>query len=288
MIFNQNDGRGIIPVKEGGTGKKTHTSNSVLTGNGNNAVNNVPSADGAFYSDGTNKAPKFATLPIAQGGTGAKTAADALKNLGITVAANIINLLSGAKSNIQTQLDGKAASSHGNHVPTKETANNARFLRNDNTWQTVTPANIGAATSEHSHNDLYYTETEVNTILGSYLKKYELNAINIDSTGGNWTVDISEEGHGTVPSTWVNVTQTTSGHFYTQIAIKCNKDSNTNREAGDIWIRDKYNGSAWSKWTMIIPQHKYLQVYATIEQLETDIGMELVGLDQRISALENK
>ncbi len=40
---------------------------------------------------------------------------------------------------------GAAATSHGNHVPTKETANNKIFLRNDNTWQEVTPANIGAA-----------------------------------------------------------------------------------------------------------------------------------------------
>ena len=39
---------------------------------------------------------------------------------------------------------GAAAISHGNHVPSIETANNARFLRNDNTWQTITPANIGA------------------------------------------------------------------------------------------------------------------------------------------------
>lgn len=41
---------------------------------------------------------------------------------------------------------GAAAYSHGNHVPTTETANNAKFLRNDNTWQLVTPANIGAVT----------------------------------------------------------------------------------------------------------------------------------------------
>ena len=53
---------------------------------------------------------------------------------------------------LQTALNGKANTSHGNHVPTTETANNARFLRNDNTWQTVTPANIGAATSSHTHN----------------------------------------------------------------------------------------------------------------------------------------
>lgn len=46
---------------------------------------------------------------------------------------------------------GKAAKSHGNHVPATQTANNATFLRNDNTWQTVTPANIGAAASSHNH-----------------------------------------------------------------------------------------------------------------------------------------
>lgn len=46
-------------------------------------------------------------------------------------------------------LDGNHASafalvSHGNHVPAVQAANNKVFLRNDNTWQTVTPANIGA------------------------------------------------------------------------------------------------------------------------------------------------
>ena len=46
----------------------------------------------------------------------------------------------------------KANASHGNHVPTTQTANNAIFLRNDNTWQTVKPANIGAAASSHTHN----------------------------------------------------------------------------------------------------------------------------------------
>ena len=46
---------------------------------------------------------------------------------------------------VQSAIGGRAPAAHGNHVPTTETANNARFLRNDNTWQTVTPANIGAA-----------------------------------------------------------------------------------------------------------------------------------------------
>lgn len=56
------------------------------------------------------------------------------------------------ESEIDSKLSGKANSSHGNHVPATQTANNAVFLRNDNSWQTVTPANIGAATSGHTHS----------------------------------------------------------------------------------------------------------------------------------------
>ena len=47
---------------------------------------------------------------------------------------------------------GAAASSHGHHVPTVQTASNKIFLRNDNTWQTVAPSNIGAAESSHNHS----------------------------------------------------------------------------------------------------------------------------------------
>ena len=48
---------------------------------------------------------------------------------------------------IDDLLEGKANTSHGNHVPATQTANNTKFLRNDNTWQSVTPANIGARPS---------------------------------------------------------------------------------------------------------------------------------------------
>lgn len=41
---------------------------------------------------------------------------------------------------------GAAGKNHGNHVPATQTANNATFLRNDNTWQKVTPAGIGMKT----------------------------------------------------------------------------------------------------------------------------------------------
>lgn len=80
---------------------------------------------------------------------------------GITATTTELNYVDGVTSNIQTQLNGKAASSHGNHVPATQTASNKVFLRNDNTWQTITPANIGAAASSHG-NHVPATETANN------------------------------------------------------------------------------------------------------------------------------
>lgn len=48
-------------------------------------------------------------------------------------------------------LENKMAN-HGNHIPAPQTANNKVFLRNDNTWQTITPANIGAANASHGNH----------------------------------------------------------------------------------------------------------------------------------------
>jgi hypothetical protein len=65
------------------------------------------------------------------------------------------------ETEVNNLLANKAASSHGNHVPAVETANNAKFLRNDNTWQTVTPANIGAAASSHGTHVSFSTTAPV-------------------------------------------------------------------------------------------------------------------------------
>ncbi|MDF2610035.1 MAG: hypothetical protein K0R92_1509 [Lachnospiraceae bacterium] len=52
------------------------------------------------------------TLPVAKGGTGATTAATALTNLGLTATAAELNYMDGVTSAVQTQINGKAASSH--------------------------------------------------------------------------------------------------------------------------------------------------------------------------------
>lgn len=54
--------------------------------------------------------------------------------------------------------NSKANTSHGNHVPSVQTADNSTYLRNDNTWHKITPADIGAqpkgnySTVGHGHS----------------------------------------------------------------------------------------------------------------------------------------
>ena len=50
---------------------------------------------------------------------------------------------------------GAAATEHGAHVPAVQVADNSVFLRNDNSWQPVTPENIGAATEEQGQKADY-------------------------------------------------------------------------------------------------------------------------------------
>nr|DAH99908.1 MAG TPA: hypothetical protein [Caudoviricetes sp.] len=50
------------------------------------------------------------------------------------------------KTETDNKLKDKADKQHGLHVPQTQTPSNSVFLRNDNTWQQVTPDNIGAPT----------------------------------------------------------------------------------------------------------------------------------------------
>lgn len=69
----------------------------------------------ALTPDATNDQVTIAlngVVPITNGGTGAATAAAALTNLGVTATAAELNYVDGVTSNIQTQLGGKAPTSH--------------------------------------------------------------------------------------------------------------------------------------------------------------------------------
>ena len=137
-----------------------------------NKVVNSAIAEAKAYADSAASKIKSDLL------NGAGAAYDTLKELGDLIVDNTdaidaLEIIASGKANsehghaiadvsgLQTALDGKAASSHGAHVPTPETANSAKFLRNDNTWQTVTPANIGAAASSHGTHVTYSTTNPV-------------------------------------------------------------------------------------------------------------------------------
>lgn len=75
---------GFVDVTDGGTGKQSFTSNSVVIGDTSTALGEVTSSQGAFYSTGNNETPKFGILPINSGGTGADNVADARINIGAT------------------------------------------------------------------------------------------------------------------------------------------------------------------------------------------------------------
>lgn len=81
----------IIDAAHGGTGRATLTANAVIAGNGTGTVKLITSASGALYSTSSGGTPQFGTLPVAQGGTGATTAANARSNLAVYSTTEVDN-----------------------------------------------------------------------------------------------------------------------------------------------------------------------------------------------------
>ena len=78
--------------------------------------------------------------------------------------------LKGVTSAIQTQLNGKAATSHGYHVPTPQTADARKFLRNDNTWQSL-PAASTSVTGIVQLNDNINSTSATQAATANAVKK---------------------------------------------------------------------------------------------------------------------
>lgn len=89
---------GALPLECGGLGRKdinVSTPYAILRApsdwNEYPYISTTATANGAFYATETNGQPEFGTLPIAQGGTGAKTVEDALENLGFESIGFAVN-----------------------------------------------------------------------------------------------------------------------------------------------------------------------------------------------------
>lgn len=112
-----------------------------------------------------------------------------LSDLSITATATELNYVDGVTSNIQTQLDGKAASGHTHNYAGSSAAGGAatsankvnssltvqlnggtiegtnKFTFNGSAAKSmnITASSVGAAESSHTHDDRYYTESEIDS-----------------------------------------------------------------------------------------------------------------------------
>lgn len=103
----------------------------------------------------------------------------------------------------------------------------------------ITPAEIGAVPADQLN---IFNFTNKN-----------LNSVNIDTNFDfNYTVALSEDGHGTRPTTgWINVVNIFSGHFSSQIAFSVTTSETPNRGV-KMWVRERYVATGvWSVWKQL-------------------------------------
>ena len=218
----------------------------------NNKANKTHNHDASNITSGTFTHNRIPIIPIEKGGTGSTTVAAARNTLGLGNTSGALPIANGGTGAYSVALAranlGLGATDGALPVGNGGTGATSPGQARSNLG--ITAANIGAAGVNHNHDNIY-------------IRKYDLNSLNIDLNGGNWTVDISESGHGTLPKigestiNWVNVTQTSAGHFLVQTAIRCIGSQDSTRKT-NMFVRDKYNGTidgkscVWSQWTQII------------------------------------
>ena len=129
-------------------------------------LSNINTAISTAQTNAVNTSKEYTNAELAKLVDSAPDALNTLNELASAITTNK-NIYDTYVGEVSAALAGKAPTNHGNHVPTTETANNARFLRNDNTWQTITPANIGAAAASHGTH-LTLGTTSANAFRGDY------------------------------------------------------------------------------------------------------------------------
>ena len=178
---------------------------------------------------------------------------------------------------------GAAATSHGNHIPTTQTANARVFLRNDNTWQTLPSASTSATGIVQLTDSTSSTSTTTAATPNSVKLAYDLANSKASSSHGHANLtsrgSVTMESSTTRPAVsglsmqeaYNNSYPTTYGNA---ISMKGTGDgqlligwSGTSGAHAPAYIRSKgdKSDSAWSGWA---------QIYTTAHKPSlTDLGI---------------
>lgn len=149
---------GTLEASKGGTGADLSgaAANAVVCkASSGQTLTTVSTAKGAFYATGANATPKFGTLPIAEGGTGATSASAARTNLGFT---------------------------YGTAEPTgtPSTGNGAvYFMEDDGTPLSIAEGGTGASTASAARTNLGLNRIDVTPTLST------TNNVNGNSSSAN-------------------------------------------------------------------------------------------------------
>ena len=206
----------------------------------NHAASNITS--------GTLSSDRLPTVPITKGGTGATTASGALTNLGLTATATELNYVDGVTSNIQTQLNNKASSSHTHNYAGSSSVGGSA----------TSAVKLDTNTAGDSNTPVYFsggkpvacTSLDLNTT-GSAAKLTTARSI---SLGNDLSGSANFDGSGniTISAKHYNVAVNSgnkSNYPYHRFAYKGSKTAPITGQYNDtdaiFHIRETYNGGGY-------------------------------------------
>ena len=191
---------GVIPLDRGGTGSNVDLDTAPngaiirkLKDADSNELGYTPTKNGALYATSENGVPSFGTLPIAQGGTGAASAAKARENIDAAASSHSHSAADITSGTLPITRGGTGATTatdartnlgftYGTAEPTAtpSTGNGSvYFMEDDGSPLSIAEGGTGASTASAARTNLGLNRIDVTPALST------TNNVNGDSSSAN-------------------------------------------------------------------------------------------------------